>query len=370
MSKYIYQYEGWPNFEWDDGKLIDLLGQVRHLQGLLIGKMEAVGLELRDEANLEAIALEIIKSSEIEGEVLNPEQVRSSIARRLGLDRGGLVPSSREVDGIVDLLLDAIKNANQALTVERLLDWHFSLFPTGRSGMYKILVGEWRDDRNGPMQVVSGPMGREQVHFQAPAASLVPAEMDQFLDWLNTEIDLDAVIKAGIGHLWFVTIHPFEDGNGRIARALTDLLLTRSDGVSQRFYSMSDQIRKERKGYYKILEETQKGDLNITNWLSWFLECLLKALKSSSVILGKVLEKHTFWLKHGSVALNDRQRNMLNRLLDGFEGKLTTKKWAKISKCSHDTALRDIQDLIQKNILRKEKEGGRSTNYELIEVVA
>ncbi len=369
MGRYIHERKEWPNFYWNSQELIPLIGQVRNLQGKLIGKMESVGLDLRSEANLETVTVEIVKSSEIEGEVLNIEQVRSSLARRLGIEHAGLIPSNRDVDGIVDLLLDAIQNYQSKLTQERLLDWHFSLFPTGRSGMYKIIVGDWRDDSTGPMQVVSGAMGKERVHFQAPPANRIPSEIKQFLDWVNAkQEELDPVLKAGIAHLWFVTIHPFEDGNGRITRAITDMLLTRSDDIPQRFYSMSAQIRKERKEYYDILERTQSGDLEITQWLIWFLECLDNALWASDIILQKVMYKHRFWLKHSGKTLNDRQRMMLNRLLDDFKGKLTTKKWGKMTKSSHDTALRDIQGLIGMNILKKEKAGGRSTNYELVEV--
>jgi Fic family protein len=365
MSSYIHQKKDWPNFTWEDEQLLSLLGQVRHLQGRLLGSMEAVGFELRSEATLEAITLEIIKTSEIEGEILDADQVRSSLARKLGMERAGLVPSNRDVDGVVDLLVDAINNYNQVLTEDRLFSWHASLFPTGRSGMYKIITGDWRDDSTGPMQVVSGAMGREKVHFEAPAASRLPEEIERFLDWLNQENEIDLVLKAGIAHLWFVTLHPFEDGNGRITRALTDMVLTKSDDVPQRFYSMSAQIRIQREEYYEILERTQKGGLDITDWLVWFLECLLNALKSSSLIVDQVMHKHQFWLKNADKALNSRQIKMLNKLLEDFVGKLTTKKWAKMMKCSHDTALRDIQGLIELNILKKEEAGGRSTNYEL-----
>ncbi len=368
MSRYIYDRKEWPNFRWDSDQLIPLISKVRNLQGKIIGKMESVGFDLRGEANLETVTIEIVKSSEIEGEIVNVEQVRSSLARRLGLERAGLVPSNRDVDGMVDLLLDAIQNYQSKLTEERLFDWHYSLFPTGRSGMYKIIVGNWRDDSTGPMQVVSGAMGKERVHFQAPPAVRIPDEINQFLTWVNAEQkDLDPVLKAGIAHLWFVTIHPFEDGNGRITRAITDMLLARSDGISQRFYSMSAQIRNERKQYYEILEDTQSSDLDITQWLTWFLNCLHNALQSSDVILQKVMYKHHFWLKHADKPLNERQKLMLNRLLDDFKGKLTTKKWGKMTKSSHDTALRDIQGLIGMEILKKEKAGGRSTNYQLVE---
>ncbi|MEM6394767.1 MAG: Fic family protein [Bacteroidota bacterium] len=366
MHMYIHQLKGWPHFSWNDEQLMPLLGEVRKLQGYLIGKMESIGLDIRDEANLETVTAEIVKTSEIEGEVLEPEQVRSSLARRLGLDRAGLVPSNRDVDGIVDLMLDAIQNYNKALTVDRLFDWHAALFPTGRSGMYKIIVGNWRDDSTGPMQVVSGAMGKERVHFQAPAASRVENEMTEFLAWINKQSEnIDPVLKAGIAHLWFVTIHPFEDGNGRITRAITDMLLTRADGIPQRFYSMSTQIRKERKQYYQLLERTQRNGLDITDWLIWFLACLLNALKSSNKILQKVFDRHNFWLVHNAKPFNERQHKMLNKLLDDFQGKLTTKKWAKMTKTSHDTALRDIQSLIGMDVLEKKESGGRSTNYGL-----
>jgi Fic family protein len=325
--------------------------------------METLGFNLRDDASLETLTLEVITSTEIEGEILNPEQVRSSIARRLGLDIAGLVPSDRNVDGVVDMVLDAVQNYRLPLTKERLFDWHYSLFPTGRSRMYKIKVGAWRDDDTGPMQVVSGPMGMEKVHFQAPASDQIDREMDQFLLWLNNEETIDPVLKAAIAHLWFLTIHPFDDGNGRIARAITDMLLSRSDGLAQRFYSMSAQIRQERKAYYQILEKSQKGTLDITPWLEWFLQCLLNALRASAETLAKVLIKHRFWTQHATTTLNERQVKLLNRLLDGFNGKLTSGKWAKIAKCSSDTALRDIRDLINKDILVKDTEGGRSTNY-------
>jgi Fic family protein len=368
MSRYIHQRNDWPHFTYEEADLIALLAKVRHMQGQLIGRMEAVGPDLRDEANLETVTLEIVKSSEIEGEILPSDQVRSSLARRLGLDRAGLVPSNRDVDGIVDLLVDAIQQSANPLTTARLFDWHAALFPTGRSGMYKIIVGNWRDDSTGPMQVVSGAWGRERVHFEAPAADRIPAEMATFLEWINGEQAIDPVLKAGIGHLWFITIHPFEDGNGRIARAITDMLLTRADGVLQRYYSMSAQIRVERKAYYDILERTQRNSLDITDWLVWFLTCLHNALQASAAVLDQVIYRHRFWLAHGTKTLNARQHQMLNRLLDNFKGKLTTSKWAKMMKCSHDTALRDIQGLIDLDILRKEAAGGRSTNYELVEV--
>ncbi len=368
MNSYIYENKDWPNFNWDSEWLLPLLGKVRNKQGRLIGKMESLGFELRNEAVLNTLTQDILKSSEIEGELLNPEQVRSSIARRLGLNIAGLVPSDRDVDGVVEMMLDATQNFNQPLTKDRLFGWHSSLFPSGRSGMYKILVGNWRNDSTGPMQVVSGAFGKEKVHYQAPDAIELEKEMKYFLEWINKNNMQEPVIKAGIAHLWFVTLHPFEDGNGRIARAITDMLLARADGISQRFYSMSSQIRIERKAYYNILEKTQKGSMNVTNWLEWFLKCLLDALDSSDYKLEKVIYKHKFWNRNYSKLQNERQKLLLNKLLDGFDGALTSSKWAKISKCSADTALRDIQDLINKGILKKSASGGRSTNYELNEL--
>lgn len=367
MKPYIYQKNNWPEFIWDNNLLLPLLSQVRHLQGKLIGKMENLGFELRNEAVLETLTLDVIKTSEIEGEVLNMDQVRSSIARRLGMDISGLIYSDRHVEGIVDMMLDATQNFDQKLTSRRLFDWHCALFPTGKSGMYKIIVGKWRDDSTGPMQVVSGALGKEKVHYQAPDASLLKTEMDQFLKWYNKDDGQDLVIKAAIAHLWFITLHPFEDGNGRIARALTDMLLAKSDNISQRFYSMSAQIRVERKQYYEIIERTQKGSLEITEWIKWFLTCLKSSLISSEQILSIVLNKHQFWSKNAKQIFNDRQILLLNKLLDGFTGKLNTSKWAKIAKCSADTALRDITDLINKNVLQKDLAGGRSTNYELLD---
>lgn len=366
---YIHHLKDWPNFTWDKDTLLLLVSSVRNVQGKLLGKMESLGFNLRNEAILETLTLDVLKSTEIEGEFLDPEQVRSSIAKRLGMDIAGLVTSDRNVDGIVDLMLDATQNFDKPLSAERLFDWHAALFPTGRSSIYKITVGDWRNDTAGPMQVVSGPMGREKVHFQAPDAVEVAKEMTPFIDWFNTNSEIEPVIKAGLAHLWFVTIHPFDDGNGRIARALSDMLLARSDGSHQRFYSMSAQIRAERKSYYNILENTQKGDLDVTAWLLWFLNCLLNALNASDVILAKVLHKAQFWKQHTTTNFNSRQQLMINKLLDSFEGKLTTSKWAKITKSSSDTALRDIQDLISKDILRKEPSGGRNTNYELIELL-
>ncbi|MDR3681119.1 MAG: Fic family protein [Flavipsychrobacter sp.] len=360
MTNYIYQIEGWPRFTWDSQKLSKVLAAVRHRQGRFIGRMESLGFNLREEAMLQTLTIDILKSNEIEGELLNPDQVRSSLARRLGIDIAGLIPSDRHVEGIVEMMLDATQKFTEALTGDRLFGWHASLFPAGHSGIHKITVGHWR---NGPMQVVSGPMGRERIHYEAPEAVVLESEMQQFINWFNSAPDIDPVLVAAIAHLWFVTVHPFDDGNGRIARAIADLQLSRADGTSQRFYSMSAQIQKERNAYYNILESTQKGMMDITPWLDWFLNCLDRAIDATESILATVISKAKFWESHAGINLNQRQRLMLNKLLDGFDGKLTSSKWAKIAKCSTDTALRDIQELTEHHILQKEDAGGRSTNY-------
>ncbi len=362
---YIHEQDNWPYFTWDNKKVLSKLGETRNIQGKLLGKMESLGFDLQNEAVLDTLTLDVIKSSEIEGEFLEQKQVRSSIARRLGLDIAGSIYSERNVEGIVEMMLDATQRYSTPLNSDRLFDWHAALFPTGRSNMYKIIVADWRKD---PIQVVSGPMGKEKVHYEAPKPELVAQEMDVFLDWFENEDELDLVLKAAIAHLWFVTIHPFDDGNGRITRAITDMLLARSDKSVQRFYSMSAQIRVERKEYYNILEKTQKGHLNITEWILWFLNCLTNAINATEELLSKVLYKAEFWKVHSTTILNERQHKMINKLLDGFNGKLTSSKWGKINKCSQDTALRDIQDLIKKNILQKEASGGRSTNYELVKM--
>ena len=365
MASYIHEREDWPKFHWSHEKLAARLGTVRHNQGRLIGKMEALGFQLRAEAVLLTLTEEVIKSSEIEGEVLDKEQVRSSIARRLGMDIGALAPVDRDVEGVVEMMLDATQGYDAPLTKDRLFDWHAALFPTGRSGMTKITVGGWRTDKTGPMQVVSGPIGHERVHYEAPAAKRVDREMAAFLKWFNDAETIDPVLKSAVAHLWFVTIHPFEDGNGRIARAIADMALARSENSPQRFYSMSAQIRVQRKGYYNVLEATQKGDLDITEWLAWFLTCLNQAFEGADEILSSVLSKARFWRSHEGASFNGRQRMMLNRLLNGFEGKLTSSKWALIAKCSQDTATRDIDDLVKRGILTKDEGGGRSTSYSL-----
>src|SRR5437762_3058866 len=366
MSRYIYDLPDWPDFQWDQKKLAAPLAALRHRQGRLVGRMETLGFPLRAEATLQNLTLEVLKSSEIEGEILNADQVRSSIARRLGMDIGGLAPADRRVEGVVEMMLDATQNYSAPLTAERLFAWHAALFPTGYNGMSKIAIARWRDDSKGPMQVVSGGFGRERVHFEAPAAKRLEKEMEAFLKWFNGTDQTDLVLRAGLAHLWFVTIHPFDDGNGRIARAVADLALARSENSPQRFYSMSAQIRHERNDYYTILETTQKGTLEVTPWMEWFLACLGRAFDGTEVTLGAVLRKARFWEKYARVQVNDRQRDVINRLLDGFTGKLTTTKWATLEKCSHDTALRDIQGLIEQGLLRKDPGGGRSTSYSLV----
>ncbi|MBI3500222.1 MAG: Fic family protein [Bacteroidetes bacterium] len=360
---YIHQRNKWPHFTWDNEVVLPILSNIRHKQGRLKGYMEMLGFATRNETVLQTLTLDVLKSTEIEGEILNPEQVRSSIARRLGMDIAGLVPADRNVEGVVEMMLDATQNYNRKLTKDRLFGWHSALFPAGRSGMYKIVVGNWRDNKKGPMQVVSGAMGKEKIHYQAPESNRLKKEMQLLLEWFNTNNSTDAVLKSAIAHFWFVTIHPFDDGNGRIARAIADMQLAKADNGSQRFYSMSAQIRLERNAYYEILERTQKGNLDITEWLKWFLLCLDRALNATDKILKRVLNKAKFWDKHTETTINERQRLLINKLFDGFTGKLTSSKWAKIAKCSPDTALRDINDLMDKNILQKERAGGRSTSY-------
>ena len=338
---------------------------VRHQQGLLLGRMNALGFPVRAEAGLAILTLDVVKSSAIEGELLDMAEVRSSLARRLGIDIGGLTPINRHVDGIVAMMLDATQRCAEALTADRLCGWHAALFPTGYGGTRRMTVGAWRTEEEGPMRVVSGYVGHEKVHFEAPAAERLPEEMRAFLAWLNAPLPLDPVLKAGVAHLWFVTIHPFADGNGRIARAIADCVLARADNSPQRFYSMSGRIERERKDYYAILERTQKGGLDITPWLVWFVDCLGRAIDASDELLAAVFRKARVWQQANQYALNERQRNLINRLLDGFTGKLTTGKYAKLAKCSTDTALRDIRDLMAYGILRQSAGGGRSTSYEI-----
>ncbi len=363
---WIYEKEDWPNFIWDDNALSSLLAEARHRQGRLLGKMEALGFPIRQEASLNILTTDVVTSSAIEGERLDTDEVRSSIARRLGIHLQNDKPVGRDVEGIVEMMLDATQNFDQALTAERLFDWHAALFPTGRSGMHRITVGAWRTAEAGPMQVVSGPIGHETVHYEAPEASRLDEEMTKFLSWFETDLKLDPVLKAGIAHLWFVTIHPFEDGNGRIARAIADMALARADGTSSRFYSMSRQIEQERKAYYTQLERQQKSSVNITSWLSWFLNCFSRAVDSAEDTLSSVLFKAELWNRINPDPVNERQRLIINRMLDNFKGHMTTSKYAKCVKCSSDTALRDMRELVARNILIQNPGGGRSTSYRLI----
>ena len=362
MSKYIYEHKNWTAFTWQDKAINSVFGEVRLMQGKIIGQMNALGFSAKEEATLTTLTLDVVKSSEIEGELLNYDQVRSSIARRLGINTAGLVQSSRHIEGVVEMMLDATQRHTLPLTEKRLFGWHSALFPTGYSGPYKIEVGQYRTSE---MQVVSGAMGKEKVHYEAVNPKLVKVEMDQFLDWFNNDKTLDPVLKAAIAHFWFIIIHPFDDGNGRIGRAIADMLLASVEGSGERFYSMSSQILVERKRYYQILQKVQHSSGDITEWLDWFLHCLKNAMLASENTTQKVLRKAEFWKLHEHTPINERQRLMLNKLFDGFEGKLQTSKWAKIAKTSTDTALRDIKDLVGKGILQAREEGGRSANYEL-----
>ena len=362
---WIHERDGWPHLQWDQTALAPKLAAVRHKQGRLLGRMEALGFDLKQEASLRTLTADVVKSSAIEGEILEPEEVRSSIARRLGIDVGGLPPASRDVEGIVEMMLDATQRYDAPLNAERLFGWHAALFPTGRSGMHKITVGAWRTEEAGPMQVVSGAFGKERVHFEAPEAARLPHEMDAFLNWFEGETKTDPVIKAGIAHLWFVTIHPFEDGNGRIARAIADMALARADQTRERFYSMSSRIESERKSYYEQLERQQRGDTDISPWLDWFLDCLDHAIAQADETLGAVLYKARVWEHANLKPVNERQRLVLNRMLDDFKGFMNTSKYATLAKCSADTALRDIRDLLERGLLIQNEGGGRSTSYRL-----
>ena len=363
---YIHQLKNWPCFTWDSNLILPILGNLRHRQGKLLGQMKAMGFKVQENTFLDTLTLDVIKSSEIEGEHLNINQVRSSIAKHLGIDIAGAVASDRYVDGVVEMMLDATQKYDDELTEDRIFGWHAALFPTGRSGMYKIGVGAWRGSQGGPMQVVSGALGKEKIHFEAPEATRLSEEMKMFLNWFNIDEQNDPVIKAAIAHLWLVTIHPFDDGNGRITRALTDMLLARADQSPLRFYSMSAQILREKRTYYNLLEATQKGNLDITKWICWFLDCLSRSMDHTEGTIGEVFDKNRFWQYHSDTSFNSRQRKMIDSLFEDFFGKLTTSKWAKMTKSSSDTALRDIQDLIEKGILKKEEGGGRSTNYSLL----
>lgn len=362
---YIHELPDWPTTRWDAGRLAAPLAAARHVQGRLVGQMEALGFRIREEAVLRTLTEDVLESSDIEGEKLDGDQVRSSVARRLGIDIGGLQAADRHVEGVVEMMLDATQHYDALLTRERLFGWHASLFPTGRSGMHRITVGAWRDDRTAPMQVVSGPVGRERVHFEAPAAARLDQEMERFLDWFNGDAAIEPVSKAALAHLWFVTIHPFDDGNGRMARAIADMALARSEGSPQRFYSMSAQIREERGAYYRILEQTQQATMDITAWMEWFIGCLTRAIEGAHTTLAGVIDRARRWETLRDVPLNDRQRLVINKMLEGFEGKLTTSKWAALTKSSQDTALRDIVQLVDRGILVKNHAGGRSTSYSL-----
>ncbi|MHC8509587.1 MAG: Fic family protein [Rhodospirillales bacterium] len=366
---YIWRRPDWPEFRWDQQSLTGALADARLHQGRLLGRMEALGFKLRKEAVLGTLSQDVLKSSEIEGETLDPEQVRSSIARRLGMDTAGLKPAARDVDGVVEMTLDAVSNYNRPLTQKRLFDWHASLFPAGRSGMSKIRTGKWRDDSAGPMQVVSGPLGKEKVHYEAPPAAQLKTETARFLKWFNGRPDMDPLLKAGLAHLWFVTVHPFDDGNGRIARAVADMALARAEHTAERFYSMSARILLERDAYYSVLERTQKGAMDVTGWQMWFLGCLTRAVEGAQESLSSVLFKARFWERFAAEPFNERQIRVLNRVLDGFEGKLTSSKWAKLAKCSQDTAHRDILGLTARGILKKNPGGGRNTSYSISRAV-
>lgn len=366
-APYIHEQPGWPRLRWDAEALASLLAATRHAQGRLLGRMEALGLQLRGEADLASMTEEVVKSSAIEGEQLDARQVRSSLARRLGMDIGGTPPSTRTVEGVVEMVMDATRNFERPLTADRLFGWQAALFPTGRSGLRRITTGSWRPAEAGPMQVISGPLGREYVHFEAPHASKLDAEMTAFLDWFNAAPDSDPVIKAALAHFRFVTIHPFEDGNGRLARAIAEMALARADGRPDRFYSMSSQIETDRRDYYRVLESCQRGGLDVTVWLEWFLKCLGRALVRAEETLAAVLRKADVWQRIGTRSINERQRKVVNQLLDGLNGALTSSKYAQLSGCSNDTALRDIQDLLEQGILIHNAAGGRSTSYRMTE---
>ena len=365
MAKYIYEHKNWSAFTWQDKAINTVFGEVRLMQGKIIGQMNALGFSAKEEATLTALTLDVVKSSEIEGEMLNYDQVRSSIARRLGINTAGLVPGNRHIEGVVEMMLDATQRHQLPLTQKRLFGWHAALFPTGYSGPYEIEVGRYR---KGEMQIVSGAMGKEKVHYKAVKPELVKAEMDKFLDWFNNDNNLDLVLKAAIAHFWFIIIHPFDDGNGRIGRAITDMLLARAEGSGERFYSMSSQILAERRRYYEVLQKVQHSSGDITEWIDWFLHCLKNAMLTTENTTKKILRKAEFWKLHEHIRINERQRIMLNKLFDGFEGKLQTSKWAKITQTSTDTALRDIKDLVEKGILQQTDEGGRNANYELVDL--
>ena len=364
MATYIWQQDEWPQMKWDDKQLGSLLSEVNTLRGQLMGRLSMFGFEEQNLSMLNSLTQEILHSAKIEGEELNRDSVRSSLARQLGLKYEGLHAPDHYTEGVVQIMLDAVQNNYNPLDSERFFAWHAALFPTGRSGMYRITVGAWRTGEE-PMQVVSGAMGHQQVHYEAPASKQVPQMMNQLIDWVNNANHIDPIIKAAVAHLWFVTVHPFDDGNGRICRTLTETLLARADKSTQRYYSLSSEILNHRKAYYEHLEKAQKGNLDITEWIGWFLQTLKESIEAALQKTANVAYKTTFWQQHRDTPLNDRQRKVLNMLLDGFDGKLNSSKWYKINHCSQDTANRDIRDLIAKGILQQTQEGGRSTNYEL-----
>ncbi len=364
-KSYIWQEGDWPGWRYDVAAVAAPLAAVHRAQGHLLGRMSEFGVAQRDEASVRTFTADVLKTSEIEGEQLNPDTVRSSVARRLGVDVGGLAPVDRDVEGVVEMVLDATRNYASPLSRERLWAWHAALFPTGRSGLHEIQVGSWRDDHAGPMQVVSGRYGKERVHYEAPPAARVDSEMETFLQWFNCGTGEDPVLRAGLAHLWCVTVHPFDDGNGRIARAVGDMALARAERSSERYYSLSAQVQRDRKTYYDLLERTQSGSMDVTAWLLWFLSCLSSALEQAESVLNEVVAKARFWQRWAGVSLNERQIKLLNRLLDGFEGTLSSGKWATIAKCSPDTALRDITALLELRVLKKSESGGRSTGYRL-----
>jgi Fic family protein len=363
---YLWEEAGWPKFRWNEARLLKPLANARHQQGRLLGSMLRLGFELKQEAQLEALTEDVLKSSEIEGEILDRESVRSSLARRLGIPEAGMAPVDRKTEGVVEMMLDATTNFDSPLTPQRLCGWQAALFPTGYSGMHRTRTGAWRDDAAGPMQVVSGPLERQRVHYEAPPADRVDAEMSAFLEWFSHRDSAEGLLRAGLAHLWFVTMHPFEDGNGRIARAIADQALAQSEESGQRYYSLSSQIRKERNDYYDALERTQKGSLDVTDWLTWFLGCFTRAVEGSEAALTNVLRKADFWQRHAHEPFTERQKKVLNRYLDGFEGNLTARKWAAIGKCSVPTAQRDINELIERNLLRKGSGGSKNTSYTLV----
>lgn len=365
--RYLWEQKDWPKLTWNESCLYKQIAEVAHEQGRMQGKLETLGFDLRDEAQLITRSEDVVKSCEIEGEIFDYNEVRSSVARKLGLEAGGLVQAKEKVEGVVAMMHDATQKYDETLSAERLLAWHVALFPTGDVRAADLNIGCWRDDRNGPMQVVSGPLGQEPVHYQAVPASRIDEEMSKFLDWFENPREMHPLLTAGLAHLWFLSIHPFEDGNGRIARAITDMALSRSEKFMQRYYSMSSQICAERKAYYRILEMTQRGSVDVTDWMSWFLDCLLRSIKRSDTTLNTVLKKAQFWARFAQESLNSRQIKVMNRVLDGFSGKLTSTKWAKLAKCSQDTATRDINDLIERGGLKRDQAGGRSTSYSLAE---